>query len=134
MPRRRTLRKIVAPPNFKSYKPIGTNVEPTGSVDLLYEEYEALRLADYDKLNHEEAAGLMGVSRATFARVYETARQKIARALVETKEIKTVYGNVIMDKNWYNCPICHARFNIPENREDTKCPLCGNQSIELINK
>lgn len=134
MPRRRRLRKVVAPPGFKGYKPFGNQQKSTESVELLYEEYEAIKLADYDLLNHEEAAKLMGVSRPTFARIYEAARRKIAKALVETKEIKTAFGNAWMDKSWFTCKDCNARFSIPENTDKEHCPLCTSTQIELINK
>ena len=132
MPRRRRLRKIVAPPAFKGYQPYGCR-KNSGFIELLYEEYEAIKLADYDGMNHQEASDLMGVSRATFARIYEVARKKIAKALVEVKEIKTVFGNAQFDKEWYVCSNCDARFNIvDENRKE--CALCKSKNIELIVK
>ena len=134
MPRRRRLRKVVAPPKFKGYKPYGTNHNRTDYIELLYEEYEALKLADYDLMNHEEASKLMGISRPTFARIYESARRKIANALVESKEIKTVFGNAVMDKNWYVCNDCMSRFTIPKTKYEFQCPLCASKNIELINK
>jgi uncharacterized protein len=133
MPRRRRLRKVVEPPGFRGYKPYGINGTPNDTVELLYEEYEALKLADYDLMNHQEASEIMGVSRPTFARIYESARRKIARALVETKEIKTVFGNAWMDKNWYECNVCHARFTIPRTFKEHCCPLCLSEKIELLN-
>lgn len=134
MPRQRRLRKVVAPPNFKGYKPYGFQKSSNEYIELLYEEYEAIKLADYDFMNHEEAAKLMGISRPTFARIYESARRKIANALVETKEIKTVYGNAIMDKNWYVCNNCMARFTIPATIKNHECPLCISENIEILNK
>ena len=133
MPRRRRLRKIVAPPRFKGYKPYGTNTKPGQAIELLYEEYEAIKLADYDFMNHQQAAELMGISRPTFARIYESARRKIALALVETKEIKTVFGNAWLDKNWYICNTCHARFTIPKTINEHKCPVCSSKEIESLN-
>lgn len=134
MPRRRRLRKVVAPPSFKGYKPYGSNGSSKDFIELFYEEYEALKLADYDLLNHKEASRLMGVSRPTFARIYEGARRKIAKALVETKELKTVYGNAWMDKNWFLCEECHARFTIPKTIKNHKCPLCSSLKIETLEK
>lgn len=132
MPRRRRLRKIVAPPGFKGYKPYGC--KPSNNhIDLLYEEYEAIKLADYDNMKHDEASVLMGVSRPTFARIYESARQKMAKALVESLEIKSVYGNAQLDDNWYICNQCHSRFTIPSNQKNVVCPLCGSDKIENIN-
>lgn len=132
MPRRRRLRKIVAPPKFKGYKPYGVSSEKTEAIELHYEEYEAIKLADYDLMKHQDAAALMGISRATFARIYEDARRKMAKALVETKEIKTVYGNAWLDKDWYICHQCNARFTIPENIEQQSCPLCISNNIEHL--
>lgn len=132
MPRRRRLRKIVAPPRFGGYKPYGISRNAGESVELLYEEYEAIKLADYDLMNHQEASGLMGVSRPTFARIYESARRKIARALVEAKEIKAVYGNAWLDKNWYLCNDCHARFTLLQKLTNQKCPMCKSVHIDSI--
>lgn len=133
MPPRKRLRKVVSPPQFKGYAPYGNRVTNKESVDLLYEEYEAIKLADYDKLHHLEAAKIMGISRPTFARIYETARQKIALALVETREIKTVYGNAWLDKNWFLCNKCKARFTIPDRNNKHQCPLCASTNIETLN-
>ena len=65
MPRRRRLRKVVAPPNFKGYKPYGTNNSSNQYIEFLYEEYEAIKLADYDLLNHQEASELISYSSDT---------------------------------------------------------------------
>jgi len=126
------MRKVVAPPGFKGYKPYGNRRGGDHHVDLLYEEYEAIKLADYDMMNHLEASRLMGVSRATFARVYESARRKIAKALVETREIRSVFGNAQLDHSWFICDACHARFNIPENHTCYHCPLCKSENIQSI--
>lgn len=132
MPRRRRLRKVVAPPGFKGFKPYGVFKSSNDMVELLYEEYEALKLSDYDGLNHASAAGLMGVSRPTFARIYESARKKIAQALVENKEIKAVYGNALLDKHWFLCKDCHARFTIPQSITQQNCALCSSNNIETL--
>lgn len=130
MPRKTKLRKIVAPPNFKGFKPYGTTKESIKTIDLLYEEYEAIKLADYEFMNHLEASKLMGISRATFARIYETGRRKIAKALVETSEIKTVFGNAALDKSWYVCHNCDAKFTIPKTIDNYNCPICASNNFE----
>ena len=132
MPRRRRLRKVVAPPGFRGYKPYGNVWSKADAVELLYEEYEAIKLADYDLMNHQEAAELMGVSRPTFARIYETARRKIARALVETREIKTTYGNAFLDKDWHVCDDCLVRFTVPKQSVDYCCPLCKSENVHSL--
>jgi predicted DNA-binding protein (UPF0251 family) len=52
-------------------------------VTLLYEELEALRLADVQGLTQSDAAQLMSVSRSTFQRILENAHRQVALALVE---------------------------------------------------
>jgi predicted DNA-binding protein (UPF0251 family) len=132
MPRRKRLRKVVAPPGFRGYKPFGHRHGHRDHVELLYEEYEALKLADYDLLNHQEASDLMGISRPTFARIYESARRKIAKALVETREIKSVYGNAWMDHTWFICNACHSRFTIPEPNAAKGCPMCKSGDLAPV--
>lgn len=131
MPRKVRLRKVVAPPKFKGYKPYGNTCKVKEKIELLYEEYEALKLADYRLLNHKEAAMLMGVSRPTFARIYESARRKIAHALVESKEIIAVYGNVILDGSWYSCDECSAKFTIPSTIDHHYCPICRSSKFTI---
>ena len=130
MPRNCRQRRIIAPPRFRGYKPYGCVLHDNEPIELLYEEYEAIKLADYKQMNHQEAAVLMGVSRATFARIYEKARRKIAQALVETKEITTSAGHSYSDNQWYTCNDCHARFTLPYTEKGRKCPLCKSKQIE----
>lgn len=132
MPRSKLQRKVIAPPRFKGFKPYGCVNHDENPVELLYEEYEAIKLADYKLMNHQEAAVLMGISRATFARIYEKARRKIAHALVETREIITINGNSFSDQKWFLCNSCHSRFTIPRKIETKCCPLCRSLKIETI--
>lgn len=132
MPRNQNPRKIAAPPRFKGFRPYGCRKHNELAVELLFEEYEAIKLADYKLMNHQEAALLMGISRPTFARIYEAARRKIAMALVETREIVSVTGNSFTDKSWYSCNSCHARFTLSGKQHNHHCPLCISENIEAI--
>ena len=132
MPRRKRLRKVVAPPGFKGFRPYGNRHGKRDHVELLYEEYEAIKLADYDLMKHQEASKLMGVSRPTFARIYESARRKMASALVEIREIRSVFGNAALDKSWFICNACHARFTMPSTLKHFNCPLCKSELIHPI--
>ncbi len=132
MPRRRRLRRVVEPPKFRGFRPYGHPGRNRSKVELLYEEYEAIKLADYDLMNHQGASELMGVSRATFARIYESARRKIAHALVESKEIITVFGNAYLEKDWFVCKHCNARFTFPARGTNGHCPMCKSTEIEPL--
>ncbi|MCK7507010.1 MAG: DUF134 domain-containing protein [Desulfobacterales bacterium] len=52
-------------------------------VVLNLDEFEAIRLADYEQLYQEEAAARMNISRQTFGRIIEAAHKKIADVLIE---------------------------------------------------
>ena len=131
-PRIKTLRKVLNPPIIKGFKPYGPErtSENTDPVILLFEEYEAIRLCDYDKCNHHQASVLMCVSRPTFTRIYASALQKIAKAFVEGRQIAIEGGKVYFDSDWYQCKKCNCYFNNPEKEiEIEHCPLCGNNEI-----
>ena len=132
-PRRKRFRRIVSPPALKGYKPIGVPFIETDTIFVLYEEYEALRLTNYEGLMHEEAANLMNISRPTFTRVYNSCIKKIARGFTEGKSIIIDGGDVEFDKQWFRCNDCyiifhHSKINNPA------CPKCQSKNIEHINK
>ena len=81
-PRIKTLRKVLNPPVIKGFKPYGaaSQKQNSGIVTMLYEEYEAIRLCDYDMLNHYQASVMMGVSRPTFTRIYAAALKKNSKS------------------------------------------------------
>ncbi len=131
-PRNKRLRKVLNPPVIKGLKPYGPELDESrlNEVSLLYEEYEALRLCDYDMFNHHQASVIMGVSRPTYTRIYASARQKIARALVEGSLISIEGGKVYFDSDWYHCSHCACYFNNPErDKVVEQCPLCKSQQI-----
>ena len=55
---------------------------------LEQDELEALRLADFQALSHDKAAGQMKISRATVGRILESARKKLVDAVLNGKAIK----------------------------------------------
>jgi len=120
------------PPPVKGFKPYGTDlpVPEAEPVNLFYEEYESLRLCDHIGCNHHQSATLMGVSRPTFTRIYASARQKIATALVEGRAISIDGGKVFFDSDWYHCKRCKCYFNNPEKDKPVEdCPLCGSERV-----
>ncbi len=133
-PRPFRLRKISNPPVISGFKPYGIKKNGTspGSVFLYYEEYESLRLCDYEMLNHHQASIIMDVSRPTLTRIYARARQKIAQALVQGSQIIIEGGKIYFDSEWFTCKSCACYFNNPEKEAKIeKCPLC--KSAEIMN-
>ena len=52
------------------------------------DELEAISLADYEKLYHEDAAMKMKISRQTFGRILNDAHKKVAECLLKGKALK----------------------------------------------
>jgi predicted DNA-binding protein (UPF0251 family) len=124
--------KISNIPPISGFKPYGNKeIEKAGdSIFLHFEEYESIRLCDYQMLNHDEASVIMGVSRPTLTRIYGRARQKIAEAMVVGKQIIIEGGKVHFDSDWHHCEHCGAFFNhLDKTREMIDCPLCGSRLI-----
>lgn len=90
MPRPRKPRFVSGFPNMTAFIPQGLPV--TGEITLTVEELEAIRLADFEGLDQETAAGMMGVSRHTFGRILAAARTVVAEALVTSKALRIEGG------------------------------------------
>jgi uncharacterized protein len=123
MSRTKKHRLIQKAPNFSGFKPFGVQKANDLAVSLNFEEYESIKLCDYELLTHAEAAALMNVSRPTFTRVYESARRKIAKAFVEVSAICFEGGKVVFDSLWNKCDNCKITFTVPEGKLQ-ECPLC----------
>jgi predicted DNA-binding protein (UPF0251 family) len=132
----RVLRKVLNPPIIDGFKPYGQESEKRNldAVNLLFEEYEAIRLSDYNKLNHHQASVMMGVSRPTFTRIYASALQNVAKAFVEGRQIIIKGGKVYFDRDWYHCGTCMSYFNNPKKDKIVEnCYLCGSMDFKELN-
>ena len=69
------------------FKPCGVERNSLDKVTVYEDEMEAIRLADLESMYQQECADKMGISRTTFSRLVESARKKIADALLNQKAI-----------------------------------------------
>jgi predicted DNA-binding protein (UPF0251 family) len=88
MARPRKNRNICCSPSACYFKPRGIPVSELEEIILEPDELEALRLADLHAFSHEESALQMDISRATFGRIIERARKKIADGIINGKAIR----------------------------------------------
>ncbi|SDY42358.1 DUF134 domain-containing protein [Tindallia californiensis] len=80
-------------PSIKAFGPVEQCSEAMNRVDMSIEEFESIRLMDYENLGQETSAEVMGVARSTFQRIYNDARKKIAYSLVQGATIHIEGGN-----------------------------------------
>lgn len=124
-------RKICNPPKMKGFRPFGIPPCKSGSIKLKFEEYESIRLVNYESLDQDQAAKQMNVSRPTFTRIYNKALKQIAKSFVEGKAIEIEGGNYQLEKDWYRCKKCYKLIEGLENH--LKCKGCTAYSEnELI--
>ena len=62
-------------------------------VSLQHDHLEALRLADMEQMDQESAASNMNISRSTFSRLVNEARNIVAEALVNGWALKIEGGD-----------------------------------------
>lgn len=70
------------------FKPCGIRASELETVIVYEDEMEAIRLADFESLYQQDCADKMEISRTTFSRLVESARRKIADALLNRKLIR----------------------------------------------
>ena len=133
MSRPKIIRKVADKPLISGLKPYGMPypAKKSEAVFMLYEEYEAVRLCDYDGYNQCDASKLMEVSRPTLTRICMSARNKVAIAIVEGRQLIIEGGKVEIDSGWMKCSRCLCFFVKIEN-EDCKCPLCGSNDVTEV--
>jgi len=100
-------------PKIKEFGPLGSEI--TETIILNVDEYEVLRLLDYAHLTQEKCSERMNVSRTTVTRMYESARNKIADAIVTGKRIVIKGGDVLvctsLRPECANEPMCCHRLD-----------------------
>lgn len=127
MPRPRSPRSVSVHPVARLFKPGG--VPALQQVRMTLDEFEAIRLADLERLLQAPAAALMGVSRPTFGRILAAARRKVAEALVLGRALRIEGGSVdAAGPRRGRCPFCahRCRADSPEH-----CARCAEGLVRL---
>ena len=91
MPRRQRCRCIGGYPDYWAFAPEGAaEGEP---VVMTLDEFETIRLLDREGLTQEQCAARMGVARTTVTAIYDSARRKLAEALVDGRVLRLRGGS-----------------------------------------
>jgi predicted DNA-binding protein (UPF0251 family) len=125
-------RRVSFIPPVTYFKPAGIPLVSLQEVCLLVEEAEAIRLKDLEGLEQEECAQKMNISRTTFSRILDSARQKVADVLLNGKAIRIGGGNFEMAVRRFRCISGHE-WDVPFEKLITAppelCPRCDTPSI-----
>ncbi len=131
MPKPKKERLVRFPPPALLFRPIGIPSSHLGEVVLELDEYEALRLVDHEGMDHSRAADELGISRATCARILESAHRKIADAVVNGCAIRIEGGNYRFRGNRYRCVNCGNVWESgrAESQGGKECPVCEQTNV-----
>ncbi len=119
-------------PEVTFFKPAGIPLRALEEVIVSVEEAEAIRLKDIKGMDQEQCAERMHISRPTFQRVLESARRKIAEALLNGKAIRIEGGNFEMVTRSFRCIQGHE-WDVPFEKMLAKtpqlCPSCSTPEV-----
>lgn len=118
MPRPQKCRRVCSKPKSCRFLSEGNEQE---EIVLQVDEYETIRLLDYEGMTQAQCANQMNVARATVTIIYENARKKIAQALVNGNSIVIDGGNVEFCKDAASC--CGRCGN-------ANCSQCKNKTCK----
>ena len=106
-------------------------ISPRDCAALTLDEFEVLRIVDYEGCTHEQCAARMDVSRTTVTEIYQSARYKLADCLVNGKRLEIAGGNVrICDGSATAC--CGKRCRRAENVQAQPAPIEKGENIMRI--
>jgi predicted DNA-binding protein (UPF0251 family) len=106
-------RIIKVDPKISQFSPRGKPGRPD-EVGLKMDEFEALRLADYQGLSQKEAAKSMRISQQTFSRILRKAHSLVAKGITTGSAIRIQGGQYVISSRIDNIPKPN-----PISKEDT---------------
>ena len=78
--------------------------EDRRKITMTVDEYETVRLIDYQGFSQEDCGKYMGIARTTVQMIYNSARKKIAEALVKGAPLRIDGGNYrLCDGSEHEC-------------------------------
>lgn len=100
-------------PKTNEFFPVG-NPDCDTTVILTVDEYEAIRLIDKLGYSQEECGSYMQVARTTVQMIYNSARKKLADALVDGLAIRIEGGDYQLcegEEEFCGCPSCRKHHH-----------------------
>jgi predicted DNA-binding protein (UPF0251 family) len=130
-------RMVAFNPEISYFKPRGIPMIDLEEVCLTVDQREAIRLSDLLGMSHEDAGRRMGVSRATFGRIIQRARNAVADALINGKAINVEGGSyrIVNKVRLFQCINCKFEWEEPFGSGRPKhCPSCKENELYRLGK
>lgn len=121
MPRPCKRRRVCAMPEHVSFGPLNSGGGGLRVV-MTVDEYECIRLIDLEGLTQEGCASRMDVGRATVQAIYDSARSKLAEALVRGRQLVVEGGEYALCAG--NAPECGTRCRfVPKGKQQEETSM-----------
>ncbi len=132
MPRPCKRRRICALPVCRCFGPMDSQEPPRLTVQMTLDEFETIRLIDWQGLTQEKCAERMNVARTTVQAIYTNARQKLADCLVNRRELSIEGGEYLLCDGaaacgCEKCPKCPGKTEAHSGR-----PSSSGESSDCI--
>lgn len=89
-------RRIFFQPDVTYFKPVGIHRVNLKETLLSFDELEAIRLIDSERMEQNKAGKKMKISQSTLSRLLREGRKKLADAIIQGNAIKIQGGNFKM--------------------------------------
>lgn len=129
MPRHKKCRRICAMPEFGEFSPRDRPCAQTIIMEL--DEYETIRLIDLQNFTQEQCARQMQIARTTATSIYNSARTKMADALINGKRLIIDGGDIeicsrSMECMNSGCRCCHNHCEKCDNNGGKQDEISSN--------
>jgi predicted DNA-binding protein (UPF0251 family)/DNA-directed RNA polymerase subunit RPC12/RpoP len=133
MPRRKRRRLVTREPHISVFKPAGIPAKDLEEILITIDEFEAVRMADFEGLSQRDASAAMQVSQPTFNRILSSARSKIARGLVLGTVLRIEGGRYLLADGTgvLECLDCGASVDMASD-DKSKCHQCGSTRLRWL--
>jgi predicted DNA-binding protein (UPF0251 family) len=133
MPRPFKCRRVSFLPGVTYFKPAGIPMRLLEEVNISLDELEAIRLKDLERLEQEQGAEKMNISRPTFQRILSSGRQKLADALLNGRALRIEGGNFELIHRRFRCQSGHEwELDASPSTLPIACPTCHTSNVNPV--
>ncbi|MBF0521718.1 MAG: DUF134 domain-containing protein [Candidatus Omnitrophica bacterium] len=101
--RQKKVRYVQEMPKIAQFSPRGKPGRPD-EAELLIDQFESIKLHDYQGYDQDQGAQIMGISRPSFGRILRQGHKIVADALVNAKTLRIRIGDVQVGVHQHSLP------------------------------
>ena len=133
MPRKKLHRRVTREPPVSVYKPAGIPAKDLEEILISIDEFEAIKLSDFEGLSQRDASSVMRISQPTFNRILASARNKVAKGLVQGYVLRIEGGRYVLADGTgiLECLDCGSTVDLSSS-DKSRCKDCGSTRLRWL--